>query len=59
MTIWTMAEHVFFEWSGWGAAEGDALLFVFGALILGFAIWIILEAIRLMGRPDKELVDKE
>ena len=58
MTIWAMAEHVFFEWSGWGAAEGNALLFVFGALILGFAIWIILEAIRLMGRPDKELIDK-
>ena len=48
MTMWAMIDHVFFAWSGWGEAEPDWLLFVFGSIILGFAIWIILEAIRLM-----------
>lgn len=48
MTLWAMTEQVFFEWSGWSESDGNMLLFVFGAIILGFAIWIILEAIRLV-----------
>lgn len=57
MTIWAMVDHVFFEWSGWGEAEPDWLLFVFGSVILGFAIWIILEAVRLMRRFEREEVE--
>lgn len=50
VTIWAMFEHVFFEWSGAGEADANLLLFSFGAIILVFAIWIILEAINLLRR---------
>jgi len=53
VTIWGMAEHVFFEWSGAGETDGNLLLFFFGAVILSFAIWIILEAITLLRRDLK------
>jgi carbon starvation protein len=52
MTIWAMVEQVVFTWSGLGAAEPEWLLFVLGAIILGFALWILLEAVRLFGRPE-------
>jgi carbon starvation protein len=54
MTLWAMTEQVFFEWSGWGETDSNLLLFGFGAVILGFAVWIILESIRLMGKNDLE-----
>jgi putative amino acid transporter len=54
MTLWAMTEQVFFDWSGWGDTDGNLLLFVFGSIILGFALWIILEAIHLMRRFDKD-----
>ncbi len=50
MTIWAMAEQVIFDWSGWGEADSNLLLFSFGAIILGFAIWIILEAVAIVRR---------
>lgn len=53
MTLWAMTEQVFFDWSGWGETDSNILLFVFGAIILGFAIWIILEAIRLVKAEDQ------
>ena len=47
MTFWAMIEQVFGEWSGWGPeSDGNLLLFGFGAIILGFAVWIVLEAVR-------------
>ena len=52
MTIWAMVEQVVFTWSGMGAAEPEWLLFVLGSIILGFALWILLEAVRLFGRPE-------
>lgn len=52
VTIWAMVEHVFFEWSGAGDADANLLLFSFGAVILVFAIWIILEAVNLLKRVD-------
>jgi carbon starvation protein len=48
MTLWAMTEQVVFDWSGYGASEANMLLFVFGAIILGFTIWIILEAVVLI-----------
>lgn len=48
VTIWAMIEHVFFEWSGAGEANANLLLLSFGAVILVFAIWIILEAVNLI-----------
>jgi carbon starvation protein len=50
MTLWAMTEQVFFEWSGYGESEANLLLFVFGAIILGFSVWIILEAYALLRR---------
>ncbi|MEX0771122.1 MAG: hypothetical protein WD035_10335 [Balneolaceae bacterium] len=49
-----MTEQVFFDWSGLGQTDGNLLLFVFGAIILGFAIWIILEAVALLRRGEGE-----
>ena len=47
MTFWAMIDQVFGEWSGWGAeSDANLLLFGFGAVILGFAVWIVLEAVR-------------
>lgn len=48
MTLWAMTQQVLFEWSGYGEGELNLLLFVFGAIILAFTIWIILEAIVLL-----------
>jgi carbon starvation protein len=52
MTLWAMTEQVIFDWSGWGDKDSNMLLFVFGAIILGFTIWIILEAVTLV-RKEK------
>ncbi len=52
VTVWAMVEHVFFEWSGAGEADANLLLFFFGAVILGFAIWILLEALNLIRKID-------
>lgn len=48
MTLWAMVEQVVFDWSGYNGTEANMLLFVFGAVILGFTIWIILEAVTLI-----------
>ena len=52
MTLWAMTEQVIFDWSGYSGNEANMLLFIFGAIILGFTIWIILEAVVLI-RKDK------
>jgi carbon starvation protein len=54
MTLWAMTEQVFLDWSGWGETDGNLLLFVFGSIILGFALWIILEAINLVRKFEKD-----
>lgn len=48
ITLWAMSQQVFIEWSGFGDGDPNYLLLAFGALILGFAVWIILEAFRLV-----------
>lgn len=53
MTIWAMTQQVFFQWMG---TDGQMLLFVLGAVILGFAIWILLEAVALF-RKDTSIDD--
>ncbi len=57
MTLWAMSKQVIFDWSGYGEADGNMLLFIFGAVILGFTIWIILEAVTLARKMSKEEPD--
>lgn len=45
MTVWAMAQQVFFDWMGVGENTFQPLLFVFGFLILMFALWVVVEAI--------------
>lgn len=52
MTLWAMVDQVVFEWSGYGESESNMLLFIFGAIILGFTIWIILEAITIIKKES-------
>ncbi|SFL50017.1 carbon starvation CstA family protein [Salibacterium qingdaonense] len=47
MTIWAMVSQVVFEWSWLGQGDAQLVLFGFGALILGFAVWILCEAVTL------------
>lgn len=51
MTLWAMIQQVVFEWSGLSGANANLLLFTLGSIILGFTIWILIEAISaLRGR---------
>ncbi|MBD8067962.1 carbon starvation protein A [Bacillus sp. PS06] len=52
MTIWAMFQQVIFEWSGVGATDANLLLFIFGSIILVFAIWIVLTAMKELTRKD-------
>ena len=55
MTLWAMTEQVVFQWSGLGEADGNLLLFSFGAVILGFTIWIFLEAVLLFRKKRDDI----
>ncbi|MCM3567104.1 carbon starvation protein A [Neobacillus mesonae] len=58
MTVWAMVQQVVFEWSGLGAADANMLLFIFGAIILVFAIWITITAlIELSKKGDLAKID--
>lgn len=54
MTLWAMVQQVFFEWSVYGNSESNFLLFGFGAVILSSALWIVMEAVLLFSRSQKE-----
>lgn len=47
ISLWAMVKQVVFEWSGMGPADTNLLLFIFGAIILGFTIWILIEAVSV------------
>lgn len=54
MTLWAMVEQVVFEWSGLGKTDANLLLFVLGAIILGFTLWILIESTSLLLKsPEK------
>jgi len=53
MTLYAMFQQVVFEWS-WFGNSSNTLLFVFGAIIFGFALWILITAISaLRDKSDK------
>lgn len=50
MTLWAMFQQVFLQWA-WYADSPNTLLFVFGAIIFVFTMWIILTAIQALMNP--------
>ncbi|MBP1948692.1 carbon starvation CstA family protein [Virgibacillus litoralis] len=55
MTLWAMFQQVVFQWS-WFGSSSSTLLFVFGAIIFVFAVWIILTAFTaLTGKMDQDI----
>ncbi|MFH5882944.1 carbon starvation protein A [Halalkalibaculum sp. DA3122] len=54
MTLWAMIQQVVFEWSGLGEADANMLLFILGAVILGFTLWILLESVSLLIKKDEQ-----
>ncbi|HEX7064825.1 MAG TPA: carbon starvation CstA family protein, partial [Bacillales bacterium] len=54
MTVWAMIQQVFFDWLGL-APNGDfkPLLFIFGFLILVFALWVMVEAFMVFSSKSK------
>lgn len=51
MTVWAMSRQVLFEWLG---KSDQWLVFTFGAIILVFAIWILIESIAVFSRTKQE-----
>lgn len=51
MTLWAMFQQVFLQWA-WYAAAPNMLLFIFGAIIFVFALWIIITAIQVLASKD-------
>ncbi|MFZ4454482.1 carbon starvation CstA family protein [Salibacterium aidingense] len=60
MTLWAMVSQVVFQWSWLGEEGIQMVLFIFGAVILGFAVWILLEALMIFrkeppnSKPDQK-----
>ncbi|MFC4556904.1 carbon starvation protein A [Virgibacillus kekensis] len=58
MTLYAMFQQVIFEWS-WFGSSSSTLLFVFGAIIFVFAVWIILTAVKALTSDDSKPIDVE
>ncbi|MDZ5710941.1 carbon starvation CstA family protein [Jeotgalibacillus haloalkalitolerans] len=56
MTLYAMISQVFTQWAWWNE-QSSTLLFVFGALILGFALWICLTAISTLMSKNQTPLD--
>ncbi|WP_077325826.1 carbon starvation CstA family protein [Virgibacillus siamensis] len=57
VTLWAMFQQVILKWS-WFGSESSTLLFVFGAIIFVFAIWIILTAFKSLAGNEDNPIDK-
>ncbi|MGM0898973.1 MAG: carbon starvation CstA family protein [Bacillota bacterium] len=59
MTLWAMFQQVFLQWA-WYNDQPNTLLFVFGAIIFVFTIWIILTAVQaLMSKSNPGFSDED
>lgn len=59
MTLWAMFQQVIFEWSFFGS-NSNMLLFIFGAIIFVFAVWIMLTAFSaLYGKNSNKITIEE
>lgn len=56
MTLWAMVQQVLFTWAWWGT-QSNSLLFIFGAIIMGFAIWIVITALTALGSNNQPRID--
>lgn len=56
MTLYAMFQQVMFEWS-WVGTEPNTLLFVLGAIIFAFAIWIIITAFTVLSGNVQQNID--
>ncbi|TFE01755.1 carbon starvation CstA family protein [Jeotgalibacillus salarius] len=56
MTLYAMISQVFTQWAWWNE-QSSTLLFVFGALILGFALWICLTAVSALMSKNQTPID--
>src|SRR5699024_2251202 len=54
MTLYAMFQQVVFEWS-WFGSSSNMLLFVFGAIIFVFAVWIMLTAFSSLSKKADDL----
>ncbi len=57
-TLLAMFQQVVFQWS-WFGSEQNNLLFVFGAIIFVFAIWIALTAFKALSEERKNPIDSD
>ncbi|WP_226666461.1 carbon starvation protein A [Metabacillus litoralis] len=58
MTVWAMVQQVVFEWSGLGGTDTNLLLFIFGSIILVFAIWIMLTALKELTKKEDKILKR-
>ncbi|WP_042223981.1 carbon starvation CstA family protein [Oceanobacillus manasiensis] len=58
MTLYAMFQQVIFEWS-WFGTGSNTLLFVLGAIIFVFAVWIILTAFSVLTESKNTTIDDE
>lgn len=58
MTLYAMFQQVIFEWS-WFGTSSDTLLFVFGAIIFIFAVWVILTAFSALTKKMDDPIDSD
>ena len=56
MTLWAMFQQVFFEWSFIGS-DSNMLLFLLGAIIFVFAIWISITAASVLVKEENMPID--
>lgn len=57
MTLWAMITQVFTVWLPGAGSESNMMLFIFGAIILVFAFWILLTAISALTDKDNKTID--
>ncbi|SHG25053.1 carbon starvation CstA family protein [Ornithinibacillus halophilus] len=58
MTLWAMFQQVVFQWS-WFGSDSNMLLFVLGAIIFVFAVWIVLTAFQALSGRITPPVDED
>lgn len=56
VTLWAMFQQVILQWS-WFGSDPSTLLFVLGAIIFVFAIWIILTAFKTLSSSRDNPID--